>query len=130
MRILRGLTVLVAIAFVGVTTTRPVRGTGAEPFRAKQHMVISANGLASQVGSDVMADGGNAIDAAIILQYSAGLIGSFLCPQNADVNHSGGINAVDAQLILQLDAGLIGSLPAGNEADFIARLRSWASGFW
>ena len=58
MRILRGLTVLVAIAFVGVTTTRPVRGTGAEPFRAKQHMVISANGLASQVGSDVMADGG------------------------------------------------------------------------
>jgi hypothetical protein len=63
------------------------------------------------VVGDVNCDGQtNSIDAALVLQYSAGLIDLLLCPQNGDVNHSGGINAIDAALILQYTAGLIHNL--------------------
>ena len=61
---------------------------------------------------DVNSDGQvNAIDAALILQFSAGLIGSVPNPASADVNSDGEMNAVDAALILQFSAGLIGRLP-------------------
>ncbi len=53
----------------------------------------------------------NAIDAALILQFAAGLLGSLPCPENADVNSDGNISAIDAALILQFAAGLLGSLP-------------------
>ena len=60
---------------------------------------------------DVNSDGQvNAIDAALILQFSAGLIGSVANPGSADVNEDGQANAIDAALILQFSAGLIGSL--------------------
>jgi hypothetical protein len=60
---------------------------------------------------DVNCDGHvNAIDAAFILQLTAGLIGSVPCPQNADVNHDGSINPIDSALILQYTAGLIHNL--------------------
>ncbi len=49
------------------------------------------------------------IDAALVLQYSAGLI-STINP-NADVNHDGQINSLDALLILQYVAGLLSHLP-------------------
>jgi len=53
----------------------------------------------------------DSIDAALVLQFVADLIGSLPCPQNADANVRGGIDAVDATLILQYVAGLIDSLP-------------------
>lgn len=65
---------VVAIAVVAIGSMRPVQGTGAEPFRAKQQMVISANGLASQVGSDVIAEGGNAIDAAVATAFALAVV--------------------------------------------------------
>jgi hypothetical protein len=49
----------------------------------------------------------NAIDAALVLQFSAGLLSSLPCPQNGDVNHDGSVNAIDAALILQYVAGLV-----------------------
>lgn len=49
----------------------------------------------------------NAIDAALVLQYDAGLIDSLPCPDDADVDHDDSVNAIDAALILQKDAGLI-----------------------
>ena len=52
----------------------------------------------------------NAIDAALILQFVAGLLGSLPCLDAADTNGSGNVNAIDAALILQFSAGLIGSL--------------------
>jgi hypothetical protein len=50
------------------------------------------------------------IDAALLLQFGAGLFQTFPCEQNADVNHDGTVNAVDAALVLQYSAGLIATL--------------------
>lgn len=60
---------------------------------------------------DANCDGGtNSVDAALVLQLDAGLIGSLACESAADVNGDGSVNSIDATLILQFDAGLIGSL--------------------
>jgi hypothetical protein len=56
-------------------------------------------------------DSVNAIDAALILQYSAGLLASFACPQGADTNHDGHADAIDAALVLQFSAGLLTQIP-------------------
>ncbi len=53
----------------------------------------------------------DSIDAALVLQLTAGLVGSLSCQENADANADGTINAIDAALILQYGAGLIGTLP-------------------
>ncbi len=61
---------------------------------------------------DVSCDGHvNAVDAALVLQFSAGITPTLTCQDNADVNQDGAINSIDAALILQYTAGLIGSLP-------------------
>ena len=61
---------------------------------------------------DVNCDGSvNAVDAALVLQFSAGLLASVPCAEGADVNGDGGITSVDAALILQFTAGLFASLP-------------------
>ena len=50
-------------------------------------------------------------DAALVLQFSAGLLDALLCRDAADVNGDSSITSVDALLILQFDAGLLDSLP-------------------
>ena len=50
-------------------------------------------------------------DAALVLQYDAGLFASMGCQDAADVDGDGAVNSLDAALILQYDAGLIDSLP-------------------
>jgi Tol biopolymer transport system component len=54
----------------------------------------------------------DSVDAALILQYDAGLAHSLPCTSNADANRDGHINAIDSALVLQVVAGLLGSLPA------------------
>ena len=51
------------------------------------------------------------MDAALLLQYTAGLITGLECASNSDVNGDRAANAVDAALVLQYVAGLIKSLP-------------------
>ncbi len=61
---------------------------------------------------DANCDGNiNSIDAAIILQVTAGLLSTAPCPQNADVNHDGRVNSIDASLVLQYAAGLLDEFP-------------------
>ena len=60
---------------------------------------------------DASCDGSvDAVDAALVLQFTAGLLGSILCAAPADVDGDGEITSVDAALILQFTAGLLGSL--------------------
>ncbi len=49
----------------------------------------------------------NSIDAALMLQFNAGLLQSVRCPQNGDVSGDGRTNSLDAALVLQFAAGLI-----------------------
>lgn len=68
-------------------------------------------GVAPGSFGDVSCDGRvNSVDAALILQFDAGLIESLPCFPAGDLNGDFSVNSVDAALILQIDAGLI-SLP-------------------
>lgn len=64
--------------------------------------------LLGDVGCD---ENVNGVDAMLVLQLAARLIGTLACPTVAAVNGDGRTNSVDAALILQLDAGLIDRLP-------------------
>ncbi|MCH7697964.1 MAG: dockerin type I repeat-containing protein [Chloroflexi bacterium] len=65
------------------------------------------------MGGDASCDGSvDAVDAALVLQFTAGLLGSILCAAPADVDGDGDITSVDAALILQFTAGLLDSLPS------------------
>ncbi len=92
--------------FADATTGHP------QPIATKvQHgaigCVAAGPGPSSSLG-DVNCDGHvNSVDAALVLQYTARLINSVPCPQNADMNGDGHITAVDAAIILQMEAGLI-----------------------
>ena len=52
----------------------------------------------------------DSIDAALVLQFNAGLLGSLPCADGADVNGDGEVSSIDAALILQFVAGLLPSL--------------------
>jgi len=52
----------------------------------------------------------NSLDAAIVLQYAAGLLDDLPCLTSADANGDGRVDAIDAALILQYDAGLLDEL--------------------
>ena len=67
---------------------------------------------------DVNCDGTtNSIDAAIVLQFVAGLTTSLPCPDAADVNADGRTDTVDATLILQHSAGLFDDLKCSDASD-------------
>jgi TolB protein len=92
----------------------------ADGTNAHEILRVSVNNLSSTTwqpffhrAGDVNCAGvTNAIDAAIVLQYGAGLIGTLPCEDDADVNGDGDIDSVDAALILQYTAGLLDSLPS------------------
>ena len=52
----------------------------------------------------------DSIDAAVVLQFVAGLLGSLACAEAADANGDGSINSIDAAIILQFVAGLLSDL--------------------
>ncbi len=67
--------------------------------------------LPSLVG-DVNCDGDvSSIDAALILQLTAGVVASLFCGEFADVNGDGNTTSIDAAIVLQFTAGLLDSLP-------------------
>lgn len=79
------------------------------PFAQMGRIVVT--GGPSNVGDANCNGAVNAIDAAIVLQSSAGLLATIPCADNADANQNGTVNSLDAALILQFAAGLIGHLP-------------------
>lgn len=86
-RSLTFLTVLVLLA----STFQPL-ARAAQPVRARNGMVVSQSFIASQVGADVLWDGGNAVDAAIATAFALAVVhptagniggGGFLVTRNA-----------------------------------------------
>ncbi len=60
---------------------------------------------------DVNGDGViNPIDAALVLQFGAGMLPALPSFERGDVNQDGTVNAIDAALILQFSAGLLATL--------------------
>ncbi|MCH7579897.1 MAG: hypothetical protein IIB22_06595 [Chloroflexi bacterium] len=64
-------------------------------------------GLRGDVNGDGQID---AIDAALVLQFGAGLLPALPNFDRADVNGNGMVDAIDAALILQFSAGLLNTL--------------------
>jgi gamma-glutamyltranspeptidase/glutathione hydrolase len=61
----RGFLLLVALLVSSLTLD-----AGSVPYRAKRGMVISASGIASDIGYQVIQSGGNAIDAAVATAFA------------------------------------------------------------
>ncbi|CAE6929430.1 Gamma-glutamyltranspeptidase [Vibrio sp. B1FIG11] len=66
-----------AFANQAADAVAPEHSTGFEQkqlVKAKDYMVTAANPLATQAGADVLAQGGNAIDAMVAVQLMLGLV--------------------------------------------------------
>jgi len=99
-------------------------GTDCPP--ADQRGVARPRGAACDIGAfeeeapasrrgDVNADGrANSLDAAIVLQFNAGLLDALDDETSADANNDRQVTAIDASLILQTDAGFLDGLPPAS----------------
>ena len=102
-------------AFVDAVSLSDALAT-AIPVSAAGGELNVTGGIACQAASENIGDANcddtvNVIDAALILQFTAGLLETLPCQDNADANASGGVDVIDAALILQFVAGLVDNLP-------------------
>lgn len=83
-------------------------------FLAASAAYVSVYATGEAAGGDVNCDGRvNSIDAQLVLQNDARLVGQLACEDAGDVNGDELISSIDASLILQFDAGLINGFPIG-----------------
>lgn len=75
-------------------------------------LIYGTDPLSATILGDVSCDDEvSRVDAALILQLTAGIIASLPCQELGDVNGDGTTTSVDAAIILQFTAGLVPSLP-------------------
>ena len=97
---------IVILAFVAVAAGL----LQVEGFIDRAHLqeVAAAESIAGDVDGDGVVD---SIDAFLLLQFHAGIIGiGQPYSEKADVNNDQRVNSIDAALILRFHAGLIESL--------------------
>src|SRR2546426_10693474 len=58
------------VALVTIIVLVRILEAGSEPARAKKGMVIWASGIGSEIGAQVLKDGGNAIDAVVATAFA------------------------------------------------------------
>jgi len=93
------------------TPTKTPTGTITPPAPTNTLAPPTATATPERVGDANCSGTVNALDATIVLQKSARLIGAVPCPPQGDANGDGRVDALDATLILQFVARLIGHLP-------------------
>ncbi|MGL3215123.1 gamma-glutamyltransferase [Bradyrhizobium sp. BR 1433] len=59
-----------ALVSIGIVSAAPGRAASVTPVAAENGMVVSAQHLATQVGVEVLKQGGNAVDAAVAVGYA------------------------------------------------------------
>ncbi|MCA6097010.1 gamma-glutamyltransferase [Bradyrhizobium australafricanum] len=59
-----------ALVSIGIVSAAPGRAASVAPVAAENGMVVSAQRLATQVGVEVLKQGGNAVDAAVAVGYA------------------------------------------------------------
>ena len=84
----------------GVTATGSINGSVTD----KASGVMARRGDTGDVNCDRNVD---SVDATLVLQYSAGLLGILECPETADVNSDSAVDSIDATLILQFSEALL-----------------------
>jgi len=94
------LSLILAIAIVACQSSENVQDTHERGLVVDKAMVVSAHPLASQVGKEIMQKGGNAVDAAVAVQFALAVVypgagniggGGFMMTRMAD----GSTNALD-----------------------------------
>ena len=98
------------IVVQGIAPTAPPPPTAAVPT-ATPTLFPPPPTPAGLVGDANDSGGVDSIDAALILQFSAGLLDSLAGGESADADQNGSVDAIDAALVLQFVAGLLASLP-------------------
>jgi len=89
------------------TFTPTSQGPPPTPTRTPAPPTPTPQGLTGDANCDHNV---NSIDAAVVLQYVAGLVGTLPCLGLADANRNGSVNSIDSAVILQYVAGLIAQL--------------------
>lgn len=91
----------------------PLPTTVLEPTSTAAQPAMSTPTATPSLGSgDVNCDDNvNSIDAALLLQFIAGLLASLDCDDAADVNQNGAVDSIDVAIMLQFVAGLVARLP-------------------
>src|SRR4051812_47777713 len=89
----RKLLMVLLLSCLWVAASYPAFAVQPRPVRARRAMVVSVHGLASQVGADIMKQGGNAIDASVAVGFALAVVhpqagniggGGFLLFRRAD----------------------------------------------
>lgn len=113
-------TILLGIVIALAAVALLALPTQVGPNHAQPRTVSAGDSLSGDANCDGVV---NAIDSAVVLQSSAGLIGAVPCSENADVDRDGSVDALDATLILQFIARLLPAfavvVDGGDEVLFV-----------